>query len=333
MAPAVLSPALSHRDRDECRNEDLDGTGLELGSFLFIGVDDKTVSQEFLLTSKPGGPLQWTAGFNYYRNEDLWDVDISFDGSLPFGLTPRQHYAWYNHGGGRQLMDEIYDSLGVVGIPCGNTGGQMFGWFRKELKTVEDFKGVKMRVAGFGGRVLQKLGVIPQQIAGGEIYQALEKGTIDACEWVGPYDDEKLGLHKVAKYYYYTGWWEGSATGHIFIGLDKWESLPKSYQAVIQTAAAEAHNWQHSRYDHLNPAALKRLIGAGLELKRFPDDIMDASFKAAVELYDEISATNPEFKKVYEHVKAYRREWLSWYQVADFTYDTFMLIQYQKKTL
>ena len=130
---------------------------------------------------------------------------LIFDGSLPFGLTPRQHNAWLMFGDGRKLMDEVYDSFGVVALPAGNTGGQMFGWFRKELKTPADFEGLKMRTAGFGGKVMAKLGVVPQQIAGGDIYPALEKGTIDACEWVGPYDDEKLGFNKVAKYYYTPG--------------------------------------------------------------------------------------------------------------------------------
>jgi TRAP-type mannitol/chloroaromatic compound transport system substrate-binding protein len=130
---------------------------------------------------------------------------LIFDGSLPFGMTPRQHNAWYLYGDGKKLVDEVYDGMGVVSMSMGNTGGQTFGWFRKEIKTPADFNGVKMRVAGFGGKVLSKLGVIPQQIAGGDIYPALEKGTIDAAEWVGPHDDEKLGFHKVAKYMHIPG--------------------------------------------------------------------------------------------------------------------------------
>src|SRR4029077_6463217 len=144
-----------------------------------------------------------------------------FEGSLPFGMTPRQHYAWYLYGDGKKLMDEVYDGMGVVSIPMGNTGGQTFGWFRKEIKSPADFNGIKMRVAGFGGKVLSKLGVVPQQIAGGEIYPALEKGTIDAAEWIGPYDDEKLGFNKVAKFYYYPGWWEGGPALHLFVNTKK----------------------------------------------------------------------------------------------------------------
>ena len=159
---------------------------------------------------------------------------LIFDGSLPFGLTARQHNAWYMFGDGKKLVDEIYDGMGVVSIPMGNTGGQTFGWFRKELKTPADFNGIKMRVAGFGGRVLAKLGVIPQQIAGGDIYPALEKGTIDAAEWVGPHDDEKLGFHKVAKYMHIPGVLELCANNCLFINKAAWAALPASYQAMLR---------------------------------------------------------------------------------------------------
>ena len=151
---------------------------------------------------------------------------LIFDGSLPFGMTPRQHNAWYLYGDGKKLMDEVYDGMGVVSIPIGNTGGQTFGWFRKEIKSPADFNGIKMRVAGFGGNVLSKLGVVPQQIAGGDIYPALEKGTIDAAEWVGPYDDEKLGFHKVAKYMHLPGVLELEANTGLYINKAKWAELP-----------------------------------------------------------------------------------------------------------
>src|SRR6202790_100080 len=172
---------------------------------------------------------------------------LIFDGSLPFGMTPRQHNAWYLYGDGKELIDEVYDGMGVVSIPIGNTGGQTFGWFRKELKSPADFNGIKMRVAGFGGKVLSKLGVIPQQIAAGDIYPALEKGTIDAAERVGPYDDEKLGFHKVAKYYYYPGWWEGSAMLHNFINLEKWNSLSPTYKSVVRVCSEMANTWMQSK--------------------------------------------------------------------------------------
>ena len=177
---------------------------------------------------------------------------LIFDGSLPFGLTPRMQNAWMMYGNGRKLMDEIYDSFGVVALPAGQTGGQMFGWFRKELKSVKDFDGLKMRTAGFGGKVMSKLGVIPQQIAGGDIYPALERGTIDACEWVGPYDDEKLGFNKVAKYYYYPGFWEGSAQLSALVNQKAFAALPKAYQVAFEAACAEAHSHMQAKYDASN---------------------------------------------------------------------------------
>ena len=191
---------------------------------------------------------------------------LIFDGSLPFGMTPRQHYAWYLYGDGKKLIDEVYDGMGVVSIPMGNTGGQTFGWFRKEIKSPADFNGLKMRVAGFGGKVLAKLGVVPQQIAGGDIYPALEKGTIDAAEWVGPYDDEKLGFHKVAKYMYIPGVLELEANNSLYVNKATWAELPPSYQAMLRAACAYALMEMLAGYDARNAKALDRLVAAGAQL-------------------------------------------------------------------
>src|SRR5436309_502520 len=180
----------------------------------------------------------------------------------------------------------------VYNIPAGNTGAQMGGFFRKELKTVADLKGLKFRIGGSAGVVLQKLGVVPQQIAGGDIYPALEKGTIDAAEWVGPYDDEKLGLYKIAKYYYYPGWWEGGPELDLFVNTAAWEKLPKPYQAMLESACYEANVDMVAKYDAVNPGALRRLVANGVQLRPFPREIMQASIKAANELFDETSAKN-----------------------------------------
>mgnify|MGYP003333356087 CR=1 FL=1 len=135
-------------------------------------------------------------------------------------------------------MREFFKDFGMISFPAGNTGVQMGGWFRKEIKSVADFKGLKMRIGGLAGQVLAKLGAVPQQIAGGDIYPALERGTIDAAEWVGPYDDEKLGFNKVAPYYYAPGWWEGNAALHMMVNQAKWNELPKHYKSIFTTAAA-----------------------------------------------------------------------------------------------
>ena len=199
------------------------------------------------------------------------DVTFTFDTAVPFGLNSRQHVAWWMHGGGRQLMDEFYKDYGVVGHLMGGTGAQMGGWYRKEIKTPEDLQGLKFRVGGFAGQILGKLGVIAQQIAGGDIYPALEKGTIDAAEWVGPYDDEKLGFNKVAPYYYYPGWWEGTGMGTAYINLKAWQSLPPIYQKAIEVAANEVTLWMLAKYDDGNPAALRRLVVGGTKLHAVPD--------------------------------------------------------------
>jgi TRAP-type mannitol/chloroaromatic compound transport system substrate-binding protein len=209
----------------------------------------------------------------------------------------------------------------------------MGGWYRKEINTPADLKGLKMRIGGFAGAVISKLGAVPQQIAGGDIYPSLEKGTIDAAEWVGPYDDEKLGFYKVAKYYYYPGWWEGGAMLHVFTNLDKWNSLPKSYQAAVKSAAALANTVMMAKYDVLNPNALKRLVGNGAQLRPFSEAVLDACFKAANEVYAEHSAKNQNFKTVYEHMKAFRADAYLWQQISENTYDTYMMIQQRKRAL
>ena len=244
--------------------------------------------------------------------------------AIPFGLNCRQQNAWMYHGGGLELLREFMKDYNVYNIPAGNTGAQMGGFFRKELKTVADMKGLKMRIGGSAGVVMQKLGLVPQQIAGGDIYPALEKGTIDAAEWVGPYDDEKLGLYKVAKYYYYPGWWEGGPELDLFVNTKAWSELPKDYQAILEAACAEANVDMMAKYDVLNPPALRRLVAAGVILRPFPREIMMASYKAAVEVYDGFAETNPKFKKIYEPWKKFRDEDILWFRVAEQTFDQFM---------
>jgi len=264
-----------------------------------------------------------TASYYYFGK----DPTFAFGAAVPFGLNSRGQNAWFYYGGGNDLMNEFYSKFKIVAFPSGNTGAQMGGWWRKEIKTVEDMKGVKFRVGGFGGAVISKLGVVPQNIPGGDIYPALEKGTIDAAEWVGPYDDQKLGFDKVAKFYYYPGWWEGGATLHCMINQDKWNELPKAYQAILKTAAAQVNVDMQAQYDYLNPKALRELVGRGVQLRAFSPEILSACFEAANQTYAEMSAKNESFKKVYESLKAFRNESFLWGQVADGTFDSFMFAQ------
>jgi TRAP-type mannitol/chloroaromatic compound transport system substrate-binding protein len=242
---------------------------------------------------------------------------LIFDGSLPFGLTPRQHHAWYLFGDGKKLVDEVYDGMGVVSIPMGNTGGQTFGWFRKELKTPADFNGVKMRVAGFGGRVLAKLGVVPQQIAGGDIYPALEKGTLDAAEWVGPHDDEKLGFHKVAKYMHIPGVLELEANNCLFINKAKWAELPASYQSMLRSACTYALVEMLAGYDARNAKAINRVVAAGAQLVVLSPEILRALRAALETVLDEESAKSEQFKRLADNWRLFRAEQHRWFSIAD----------------
>jgi len=253
------------------------------------------------------------------------DPAFTFGTALPFGLNARQMNSWLRFGGGADLLNELLKNFNCTGVAAANTGAQMGGWFRKEIKSVEDLKGLKMRIGGFAGTIVSKLGLVPQQLAAGDIYPALEKGTLDACEWVGPYDDEKLGFYKVAKYYYYPGWWEGCGQAHNLINLAKWNELPKAYQSAIQTASGDAWEWVIGKYDYANPAALKRLLAQGVQLRAFPQDVMEASYKAALDIYAELSNTNPMFKKLYDSLVAYRGDSLVWLQVAELSFDSFMM--------
>src|SRR5664280_2653506 len=262
-----------------------------------------------------------TASYYYFGK----DPTFAFGTSVAFGPNQRINQGWYTLGGGREVLNEFYKKYNCVSLLAGNTGCQMGGWFRKEINTVDDLKGLKMRIGGWAGKTLQKLGAVPTQIAGGDIYPALEKGTIDAAEWVGPYDDEKLGFYKVAKYYYYPGWWEGGTALHFYINTDKWAALPKAYQSLLTTAAGYTNMDVQAKYDARNPLALKRLVAAGTQLRPFSQAIMEASLKASNEVNAETSAVNADFKKIYESQMAFREDENLWWQVAEYTYESFMI--------
>ena len=255
------------------------------------------------------------------------DPTFAFETAVPFGMNTRQHLAWMFQGGGIEALAPLYKEYGILSFPFGNTGAQMGGWYRKEIKTVDDLKGLKMRIGGFAGQVIARLGVVAQQLPPGDIYPALEKGAIDAAEWVGPYDDEKLGFYKAAPYYYYPGWWEGTACGSLFINQKAWDALPPNYQAIVKAASLEVSNHILTRYDAYNPAALRKLVAGGTQLRPFPRPIMEAAYKAAHEHYAETAAKNPRFKAVYESWKKFRDEEILWFRVCELTFDNFMAAQ------
>src|ERR1039458_9100724 len=259
-----------------------------------------------------------TASYYYFGKDPTFGMGTS----IAFGPNQRLNQGWFTLGGGKEVLNEFYKKYNCTALLAGNTGCQMGGWFRKEINSVDDLKGLKMRIGGFPGRVIQKLGAVPQQIAAGDIYPALEKGTIDAAEWVGPYDDEKLN---VAPDYYYPGWWVVGWMLFTFVNLDKWNALPKNYQAILEQASHFANTWMIAKYDEVNPAALRRLLANGVKLHGFSPAIMEACFKAAKELHSEIAAMNESFKKVYDAMTNYTNNGYQWFQVAELSYDSFMV--------
>ena len=257
---------------------------------------------------------------------------FGFETTLPFGMNQRQQNAWMYYGGGQKLVGDFLREYGIVSFPGGNTGVQMGGWFKKELKSISDLKGLKMRIPGIGGEVMARLGAVPQQLPGGEIYQALEKGTIDAAEWVGPYDDEKLGFFKVAGHYYYPGWWESNSMYSFYINAKAWDALPKEYQAAFAAAAAEANVDMMAEYDFKNPTALRRLVGQGVKLHAYPTEMLKAAQDAAFDLYAEEAEKNPSFKKIYEPWLKFRNEVMLWHRFAEQTYNSFVLNNSPRRT-
>ena len=259
-------------------------------------------------------PVGHTASYYYVGLSPA----TAFSTALPFGLTYRQQNAWMYEGGGLEIMQDFYaDRFGVINFPAGNTGVQMGGWFNKEINSISDMQGLRMRIPGLGGRVMERLGVTVQVLPGGEIFQALQTGAIDATEWVGPYDDTTMGFHQVSTYYYYPGWWEPGPQLDVFIPLARWNELPEEYQAIIEAAAYGANATMMARYDAQNPVALADILQSDIELRQFPDDVMEAAETAAFEMYDELAADNADFASIFEQWSAFREGITRWHGLAE----------------
>lgn len=253
----------------------------------------------------------------------------AFGTALPFGLTARQQNAWLYEGGGLQTLQEFYrERFNVIQFPAGNTGAQMGGWFNKEIETVADLQGLKVRIPGLGGQVMDRLGATVQVLAGGEIFQALQTGAIDAAEWVGPYDDEKLGLQDAAEFYYAPGWWEPGPTLEIQIGLDAYNELPEEYKEVLATAAYQANTQMMARYDARNGEALARLIEGGTKLRVYSQEILTAAEGASFELYDELAQSDTDFNAIFTDWKNFRNEVQAWHTALETTYMDYIATNY-----
>jgi TRAP-type mannitol/chloroaromatic compound transport system substrate-binding protein len=248
---------------------------------------------------------------------------LAFDACVPFGLTARQQTAWLTEGGGLELVRELFSDFGIITFLAGNTGAQMGGWFKREIGSAEDLKGLKMRIPGLGGEVMNRLGVTVQVLAGGDIYPALERGAIDATEWVGPYDDEKLGFHRVARYYYYPGWWEPGPSLSYLVNQKAWDNLPKSFQEMFATAASHSATVMQARYDQQNPAALERLLTKGVQIRPFSEDLLAAASRTALDMLEEQAASDATYRKVYEAWKKARKGAYRWFGTAELAYANF----------
>jgi TRAP-type mannitol/chloroaromatic compound transport system substrate-binding protein len=258
----------------------------------------------------------------YYTGKD---PAFQFGSDLPFGMNATGHNAWVVNAGGKELLADFYKKFNIYGVYCGNTGAQMAGWFRKEIRSVADFRGLKMRIAGMAGDVLARAGGVPQQIPPGETYSALERGSIDGTKLIMPLDDEKLGLVRVAPYYYYPGWNDPGVGVHVFVNLDQWQGLPKAYQAALTAAGARAGEYLQTKYSVENPKALRRLVAQGAQIRSFPNDVINELWQAAKGLYADLSAQSPEFKKMYESYMGFSGEHYLWWQVAEYSFDSMVI--------
>ena len=273
------------------------------------------------VVSQGAVPCGHTASYYYTGKSPA----VAFGTSLPFGLTAQQQNAWLYEGGGLELMQNFYrERFNVIQFPAGNTGAQMGGWFRNEVNTAADLQGIKFRIPGLGGEVMNRLGATVQVVPGGEIFAALQTGAIDAAEWVGPYDDEILGLNKVAQFYYFPGWWEPGPTLEVEINLDEWNNLPVEYQEIVRTAAYEANLTMLSRYEARNGAALQRLLDSGTQLRQYSEEILNAAYDAAMSLYDEFAATDADFAAIYEQWNAFRASVSGWSNLNEFAFNQYI---------
>lgn len=265
---------------------------------------------------------------NYFFDKD---PALSLDGGVPFGLNARQMNAWMRQGEGLALTRVLFSKYQILNFPCGYTGAQMGGWFRPEIKSTDDIRGLKIRAAGLSALIWSRLGAVPQDVAAADIFAALEQGALDAAKWIGPYDDEKLALYKVAKNYYFPGWQSGTLQVSLYVNQDAFDALPRAYQAVLAQASAMASADMIATYDAENPDALRRLVGQGAQLKAFPKAVLQACHDASLAVYQELSAKDPMFKKVYDSMKTFQETQIPWFRIAESSYDSLIASVTQRK--
>jgi TRAP-type mannitol/chloroaromatic compound transport system substrate-binding protein len=236
-----------------------------------------------------------TASYWYIGKEP----GFAFFTAIPFGLNTRQLTAWLRHGGGNQLADQLFAEYNIQAFPCGDTGAQMGGWFRQEIRTPQDVQGLKFRISGLAGQVFQRMGASPTLVAPADIYPSLERGTIDATEFVGPHDDERLGFFRVARFYYAPGWFEPAARLHFMSNKRAYDALPQQYKEALMIACSDADAEMVSRYDHLNPIALRRLVAQGTQLRFYSREILQLAWRSNEALMADLAGQNPRFRTIW----------------------------------
>ncbi|MCY1505267.1 Alpha-keto acid-binding periplasmic protein TakP [compost metagenome] len=256
----------------------------------------------------------------YYAKNPIF----CFDAAVPFGLNARQMNAWTSEGGGLRMTRELFKPEKIINFPLGNTGAQMGGWYSKEIKRPGDLKDLKMRVGGLAGDVLARMGVVPQQADLTKLAEAFEKEGLQAVAGAGAYDDDKLGLNKVAKYYYAPGWWAGGEQLSLYVNDEAWNALPKNYQALLEAAAQAAHAAATARYDARNPTALAQLAANGAQIRAFPRSIMDAAFEATQQLYTDLGAKDPKFKAMHDSYMGFRDSEMPWFRLTESAYGQYL---------
>lgn len=262
-----------------------------------------------------------TASYYYVGKNETF----AFATSVPFGLNAQQQNAWLYQAGGLEALDPLFAEFGIKAFPAGNTGVQMGGWYKREVNTLSDMQGLKFRIPGLGGRVMERIGVVTQTLPGGEIFLALQTGSIDAAEWIGPYDDQKLGLNEAAEFYYYPGWWEPGPTLDCYINLSEWQGLSPTYQEIFKTACYQANINMLAKYDARNQKALGEMIASGTQLKAYSDEILAGAQKAAFELYDELAAADSTFfAPVFEQWKVFREQIYAWNRTNELSFANFV---------
>jgi len=272
-----------------------------------------------ILDMTKGGQYEMGHSASYYWKGK--DISTVFFCTVPFGMNVDEQNAWFYHGGGMELMEKAYDKFGVLSYPGGNTGVQMGGWFQKEIKSLDDLKGLKMRIPGLAGEVFAKLGVNVTNIPPGELYTSLDRGTIDALEWVGPAMDIKMGFHKIAPYYY-TGWHEPATELQFLVNKKAFDKLPKPYQTMLVTAmkAVTADMYTDNFAGSVEAWSQMKTEYPNIEVKEFPKPVLQAMKQAANELYDDYAATNPFFKEVLDSQRTYMKNARAWTDISEYNY-------------